>query len=83
MGARRITLRIEPPIPFGEVTLVPALLNRRPPADTSRAMAQALTDIEVRPAAAALNHLRHVFPGAPLSARLAALSGLINRWRQS
>ena len=24
MGARRITLRVKPPIPFGEVTMVPA-----------------------------------------------------------
>ena len=42
MPARRITLRIQPPNPFGEVTMVPATLSGRPEADTARAMAAAL-----------------------------------------
>ena len=39
MPARRVTLRIQPPNPFGEVTMVPAALSGRPEADAARAMA--------------------------------------------
>jgi hypothetical protein len=48
MGARRITLRVQPPVPFGEVTMVPAMLSGRPEADMARAMAAALADFESR-----------------------------------
>jgi len=51
MGARRVTLRVQPPVPFGEVTLVPAPLSGRPEADLARAMAAALADVDVPTAA--------------------------------
>jgi hypothetical protein len=51
MGARRVTLRVQPPIPFGDVTIVPATLGGRPEADMARAVAAALADIEAPTAA--------------------------------
>jgi hypothetical protein len=82
MGARRVTLRIQPPIPFGDVALVPAPLSGRPEADMARAMAAALSDIEAPTAADVYNRLRQAFPFAPLSARVAALSSLMERIRR-
>ena len=43
MAARRVTLRIQSPMPFGEVTMVPAPISGRPEAEMARAMAAALT----------------------------------------
>jgi len=83
MGARRVTFRVQPPVPFGEVTLVPALLSGRPEAEMGRAMAAALSDIETPTAADALSRLRQAFPTAPLSARLAALGNIMERLRQA
>jgi hypothetical protein len=82
MGARRITLRVQPPIPFGDVTMVPASLMGRPEADLARAMAAALADVEAPTAADVYNRLRQAFPLAPLSARVAALSTLMDRIRR-
>jgi hypothetical protein len=82
MGARRITLRIQPPMPFGDVALVPATLSGRPEAAMARAMAAALADIEAPTAADVYNRLRQAFPMAPLSARVAALSTLMDRLRR-
>jgi hypothetical protein len=83
MGARRITLRVQPPVPFGEVTMVPAGLSGRPEADMARAMAAALADIEAPTAADVYNRLRQSFPFAPLSARVAALGVIMDRLRNS
>ncbi len=83
MGARRITLRVQPPIPFGEVTLVPASLSERPAADMARAMAAALADVEASTAADVFNRLRQSFPLAPLSTRVAALGVIMERLRRS
>jgi hypothetical protein len=82
MGARRITLRVEPPVPFGDVTMVPAPLSGRPEADMARAMAAALSDIEAPTAADVYKRLRLAFPMAPLSARVAALGVLMDRLRR-
>ena len=82
MGARRITLRVQPPIPFGEVTMVPAPLSGRPEADMARAMAAALADVEAPTAAEVLGQLRQAFPLAPLSARVGALAALMDRIRR-
>ena len=46
MSARRVTFRVQPPMPFGDVTMVPAPLSGRPEADMARAMAAALADVE-------------------------------------
>jgi hypothetical protein len=82
MGARRVTLRVQPPIPLGDVALVPAPLSGRPEADMARAMAAALADIEAPTAADVYHRLRQAFPWAPLSARVAALSTLMERIRR-
>jgi hypothetical protein len=84
MGARRITFRVQPPVPLGDVTLVPSALTGRPETEMGRAMAAALGDIEMLPTAAdALGKLRQAFPGAPLSARLAALNVIMERLRRA
>ena len=83
MGAgRRVTLRIQPPVPFGDVTMVPAPLSGRPEADMARAMAAALADIEAPTAADVYNRLRQAFPSAPLGARIGALTTLMERIRR-
>ncbi|MGA3307401.1 MAG: hypothetical protein ABSD08_02135 [Xanthobacteraceae bacterium] len=83
MGARGVTLRVQPPIPFGDVTLVPASLSGRPEADMARAMAAALADVEAPTAAEMYNRVRQSFPLAPLSARVAALGVMMERLRRS
>jgi hypothetical protein len=82
MGARRVTLRVQSPVPFGDVALVPASLSGRPEADMARAMAAALADVEAPSAADVYNRLRQAFPLAPLSARMAALAALMERIRR-
>jgi len=82
MAARRITLRVQPPIPFGDVTMVPASFSGRPEAEMARAMAAALSDIEAPTAADVYNRLRQAFPMAPLTARVAALGVLMERLRR-
>jgi len=82
MGARRITLRVQSPVPFGDVALVPAPLSGRPETDMARAMADALADIEAPTAADVYGRLRQAFPLAPLSARVAALAALMERIRR-
>jgi hypothetical protein len=81
-AARRITLRVEPPMPYGDVALVPAPLSGRPEADLARAMAAALADVEAPTAAEVYRRLRQAFPAAPLSARVAALATLMDRIRR-
>ncbi len=83
MGTRRTTLRVQPPMPFGDVTMVPATLCGRTEADMARAMAAALADIEAPSAADVFNRLRQSFPMAPLSARVAALGEIMERVRRS
>jgi hypothetical protein len=82
MGTRRVTLRIQPPVPFGDVTMVPAPLSGRPEIDMARAMAAALADIEAPTASDVYNRLRQAFPLAPLSARVGALATLMDRIRR-
>ena len=82
MGVRRITLRVQPPVPFGEFTMVPALLSGRPEAEMARAMAAALSEVEAPTAADVYNRLRQAFPTAPLTARVAALGVMMDRLRR-
>ena len=82
-AARRVTLRVQPPIPFGEVTMVRADLSARPESDLARAMAAAFADVEAPTAAEIYQRLRQSFPAAPLSARVAALSTIMERMRQA
>jgi hypothetical protein len=78
----RVTLRVQPPAPFGDVTLVPAPLSGQAEADMARAMAAALADVEAPTAADVYNQLRQAFPLAPLGARVTALSTLMERLRR-
>jgi hypothetical protein len=80
--SRRITLRVQPPIPFGDVTMVPAPISGHPESDMARAMAAALADVEAPTAAEVFNQLRQAFPLAPLTARVAALANLMDRLRR-
>jgi len=82
MGAR-LVIRVQPPIPLGDVTMVPAALLGRPEADMARAMAEALAEFEVPSAGDVLSRLRQAFPLAPLRARVAALGLLMDRSRPS
>ena len=82
MATRRVTLRVLPPVPFGDVTLVPAPISGQPEGEMARAMAAALADIEAPTAADVYRRLRQAFPFAPLSARVGALSTLMEKIRR-
>ena len=81
-AARRIMLRVKPPIPLGEVAMVPVPLSGRSEAEMARAMAAALAEDEATTAADIYSRVRAAFPFAPLSARLGALAMLIERVRR-
>jgi hypothetical protein len=83
MGARRVTLRVLPPSPFGDVTMVPATLSGRSESDMARAMAAALADVEAPTAADVYRQLRVSFPLTSLSARVTALGYIMERLRRS
>jgi hypothetical protein len=80
---RRVTLRVQSPLPLGDVTMVPAMLSGQPEAAMARAMAAALADVEAPTAAEVYRRLRQSFPLAPLSARVAALGVLMERLRRA
>jgi len=83
MAARRVTLRVQPPVPLGDVTMLPSGLTGRPEADMARAMAAALAEIEAPTVAEICGRLRQSFPNAPLSARVAALGVILERLRRA
>jgi hypothetical protein len=80
--SRRVTLRVQPPIPFGDVTIMPSPFSGRPEAEMARAMAAALGDVEAPTAAEVYGQLRQAFPFAPLAARVGALANLMDRLRR-
>jgi hypothetical protein len=77
-AARRVTLRVKPPVPLGEVAVVPAPLSGRSEAE----MAAALADDESATAADLHSRVQLAFPFAPLSARLGALAVLMDKIRR-
>ena len=79
---RRVTLRVQSPLPLGDVTMVPAMLSGQPEAAMAL-MAAALADVEAPTAAEVYRRLRQSFPLAPLSARVAALGVLMERLRRA
>ena len=83
MASRRVTVRIEPPTPFGEVIMVPEGLSGRPRSDIAKAMAAALGGTDMPTAADVYRQLRQSFPNAPLSARVGALGVIMERLRRS
>ena len=82
MTPRRVTLRIQSPMPFGEVTMVPAPISGRSEIEMARAMAAALSDVDAPSAAEVYGRLRQAFPLAPLSARVGALATLMEKIRR-
>jgi hypothetical protein len=78
-----VSLRVQSPVPLGDVTMVPATLSGQPDTALARAMAAALADIEAPTAAEVYRQLRRAFPLAPLSARVAALGVLMERLRRA
>jgi hypothetical protein len=82
MGPRRV-IRVHPPVPLGDVTMVPALLSSRTEAEMARAMAAALSEFEMPSAADVMGRLRQAFPLAPLAARVAALAAIMERRHRS
>jgi hypothetical protein len=82
MAAARFTLRVKPPLPLGDVTMVPASLSGRLQAELARAMAAALADDESATAADVYRRVRQAFPFAPLSARVGALAMLMDKIRR-
>ena len=82
MSLRRV-VRVQPPVPLGDVTVVPAALSGRAETEMARAMASALTDFEVPSVVEVLARLRQAFPLAPLGARLTALGLMMERVRHS
>jgi hypothetical protein len=81
-AATRVTLRVKPLLPLGDVTMVPAPLSGRAEAELARAMAAALADDESATAADVYRRVRAAFPFAPLSARVGALAMLMDRIRR-
>ena len=81
MGARRV-IRVQPPSPLGDVTMVPAALSGRAEVDMGRAMAAAFSEFEAPNATEVLSRLRRAFPLSPLGARLAALGLMMERSRR-
>ena len=82
MAAGRLTLRVKPPLPLGDVTMVPASHSGRSEAELARAMAAALADDESATAADVYRRVRQAFPSAPLSARVGALAMLMDKIRR-
>jgi hypothetical protein len=72
---------VQPPIPFGDITMVPTTLSGGPVAHIARAMMAALAKAPT--VADVFNRLRQSFPLSPPSARMAALRVVRERLRRS
>ena len=81
-AARRVTLRIRPPVPFGEVAMVPAPLSGRTETEMARAIAAALAADDSATAADNYGSAQQAFPHAPLGARASALAMLMDKIRR-
>jgi hypothetical protein len=82
MSARHVTLRVQSPAPFGEVTIVPSPISGRPDGTMAEAMTTALAAVDAPTASEILKTLRQSFPQTPLSARVAALRVVMKRVRR-
>jgi len=72
-------IRVQDPLPLGDVALAPRELTGLSPAELAQAMAESLAESEPDTDAPALDYLRRGFPHVPLTARVAALAGLMRR----
>jgi hypothetical protein len=78
-AAARSTIRIQDPIPFGDVSLAPAELTGVPEAQLARSMVEHLKASDPESQAEVLSFLRRAFPHSPLTVRVAALAALMKR----
>ena len=74
-------IRIDDPLPFGDVTLVPAAASGRSELETAHAMAAAVSGPAPASDAELLRRLRKAFPYSPLALRVTALGVLMKRAR--
>jgi hypothetical protein len=79
MRAAAQPLRIQDPVPLGDVTLAPPELTGVSQAELARSMAEYLMASGPGSDAEALGHLRRAFPHSPLTVRVAALAALMRR----
>ncbi len=79
MLAARKTMHIVEPEALGDVTLAPSQLTGRSESQLARAMANALDEKRPSTASQALSQLRAMFPGSPLTTRVAALNAMMRR----
>jgi hypothetical protein len=80
MGAAPLSaIRVNDPVPFGDVALAPRELTGVSEAQLARSMAEHLLASAPGTEAQALSVLRQSFPHAPLTARVAALAALLRR----
>jgi hypothetical protein len=73
------SIRVEDPVPFGDVVLAPRELTGVAPAQLAQAMTEHLLASAPASGAEALSALRQAFPHAPLTVRVAALAALMRR----
>ena len=78
-AAARSTIRVEDPVPFGDMALAPPELTGVSQAQLARSMAEHLLAAVPGSNAEALAALRRTFPHSPLAARVAALAALMRR----
>jgi hypothetical protein len=79
MRASPPTIRVREPAPLGDVSLAPRELTGVSQAELAQSMAESLVASAPDSDAEALSALRHAFPRAPLTSRVAALAALIRR----
>jgi len=78
-AAAQSTIRIQEPVPLGDMSLAPPELTGVSQAELARSMAEYLLASAPRTDAQGLGFLRRAFPHAPLTARVAALAALMKR----
>jgi len=78
-SAARCTIRIQDPVPFGDVALAPPELTGLSQAQLAHSMAEHLLTSGPATDSEALATLRRAFPYSPLTARVAALAALMRR----
>jgi hypothetical protein len=79
MRAAAQPLRIQEPVPLGDMPLAPPELTGVSQAELARSMAEYLMASGPSSDAEALGHLRQAFPHSPLTVRVAALAALMRR----
>ena len=79
MRAAAQPLRIQDPVPLGDMPLAPPELTGVSQAELARSMAEYLMSSSPGSDSEALGYLRRAFPQSPLTVRVAALAALMRR----